>query len=279
MAKKFSHNKKRNPGIACELLSRSVIEDLIENKMNRAKSGLGLMKKYFGKDGLLLNEYMLYNVANRITCNSRQTAEQAISMILKNSQDIDFHANDYKKSKLISEINRLYGTQFWSRSVSSYRFYASLSTLIKKKNEKQKLYEIMTLNCREYLVESIINREKEKPAETSNVKFDKLAYKIFLNKFNERYSGLSSTNKKLLFEYVISTQDNSGQEILAVIENRKKNIIKALDRQILLASDNLLKEKLEKVHKVFHDTDFSSEDGLILMMKYTALADELNTNE
>ena len=59
----------------------------------------------------------------------------------------------------------------------------------------------------------------------------------------------------------------------------KKNIIKTLDRQILLASDNLLKEKLEKVCKVFHDTDFSSEDGLILMMKYTALADELNKNE
>jgi hypothetical protein len=278
----IKHSKYKNTGILFELLVRQATSDLMSNKDPKA---VKIFKKYF-TDTELGKEYNLYNTVLNAPKLSEVKAEILISTVAEQAKNLDRAKLDKEKYNLIKEIKKHYDLDdFFKAKIDSYRIFASVYTLIEAQlaknpiNTKQVIANKLTL-LEHVTKESLTERKVASKVVEEFLKEDKeirlLAYKILVEKFNDKYSSLSSDQKDLLKEYINNVSDTKK---LKVYLNTKllevKTEIAALKEG---AKDKVLQIKLNEVLnfiKPIGTNDSIKDEVLIGLMQYYQLISEL----
>ena len=239
--RKIKHNKIRNTGLLFEFLLRQITSDVL-NKNNG--TAVKIVKEKFNENTELGKELALYNILITRKFKSDNKADYFINEVLKARSDLSNSRLRRERYNLIKEIQSNYNLQkFMSSKVPNYKTYASIFTLFeynKSLSPDQKTESFFNI------VEHVTTNNKSiKLSETVRTLPDDedlriLTYKTLLERFNQKYTKLSSIQKKLLKEYINNVSNTSS------LKDTLKEIVKELKKDLKTHSKNL-KDKVVKI--------------------------------
>jgi len=278
----IKHSKYQNSGILFELLVRQATSDLMSNVDSKA---VKIFKKYFtGTE--LGKEYNLYSTVLNSPKLNETKAEMLINTIVEQAKKLDRDKLGREKYNLIKEIRSHYDIDnFFKAKIDTYKIYASVYTLIENQlskelnNTKQIITNKLTL-LEHITKETLTERKVASKVVEEFMKEDKeiriLAYKILVEKFNDKYSGLSVEQRDLLREYINNVSDTVK---LRTYLNTKlleaKTEISAIKES---TEDKVLQIKLNEVLnfiKPMNPNEVIKDEILIGLMQYSQLIQEL----
>lgn len=248
----IKHSKYKNTGVLFELLVRQSTSDLMSNVDSKA---VKIFKKYFTNTELS-KEYNLYSTVLNAPKLNESRAEVLVNTIIEQAKKLDREKLDKEKYNLIREIKKHYELDnFFKAKIDAYKVYASVYTLIENQlsstmnNTKQIITNKLSL-LEHITKETLTERKVASKVVEEFMKEDKeirvLAYRILVEKFNEKYSSLSVEQRDLLKEYINNISDTKKlktylntrllevkTEIIAFKENTKDKVLKIKLNEVL----------------------------------------------
>jgi hypothetical protein len=281
----IKHSKYKNTGILFELLVRQATSDLMSKKDPQA---VKIIKKYFTNTELN-REYNLYNTVLNSPKLNETKAEILITTIIEQAKKLDRDKLGKEKYNLIKEIKKHYDIEdFFKTKVETYKVYGAVFTLIESQISKEysDTKQIITnkLTLLEHVTkESLTERKVASKVVEEFMKEDKeirtLAYKILIEKFNDRYSTLSNEQKDLLKEYINNISDTVQLRsyLNAKLTEVKSEIISLRDGINDKATQIKLTEVLNFI-KPIGAKESVKDETLVGLMQYYQLIQELKAN-
>lgn len=279
---KINHSKYKNSGILFELLVRQLTADTLEGKDSPIRD---LLTKYFSKTELG-REYKLYETLLKRTNLTEAKATVIIDTLLESSKTLNRKTLKRQKYNLISEIQKHYDlNKFFNHKLPNYKTQAAFYTLMELYNtttpinpeniitNKVTILEHLTVapisesKVRENVLEEFIKEDKDTRI---------LAYRVILEKFNEKYDDLNKHQKSILKE-LINSIDNTPQlkEFYASKSTEIKNELSKLNKS---TKDPVTKIKIEEIIsliKPVNKTTKVTDNDLIDLLQYCDLLSEL----
>lgn len=277
----IKHSKYRNTGVIFELLVRQTTSDLIKNQDSKA---VKILKKYFTNTELG-KEYTLYNTVISSPKLSESRADLLISTLVEQYKKLDHSKVEKLKYNLIKEIKANYEIEeFFKAKVDNYKTYASLYTVLESNHSKSvdvKQVVMNKINLLEQLTAKTLDNSKAPQSLVQEfMKEDKdirlLAYKILVEKFNDKYKNFSDRQKAILKEYITNVSDtkNLREYLNKQLDAVKKELSELKDS----SKDQVTKIKLEEVLKFIKPLKegHTIKDEVITgILQYCDLIDEL----
>ena len=278
----IKHSKYKNTGVLFELLVRQSTSDLMSNKDPKA---VKIFKKYFTNTELG-KEYNLYNTIVNAPKLNETKAEMLISTVLDQAKKLNRECLDKEKYNLIKEIKKHYDIDdFFKAKIDTYRIHASIYTLLESLNVKEATdtKQIVTnkLTLLEHVTkESLTERKVASKVVEEFMKEDKeiriLAYKILVEKFNEKYASLSAEQRDLLKEYINNVSDT--KKLRTYLNTKLLEVKTELVGIKSNVGDKVLQIKLNEVLnfiKPLGPNESIKDEVLIGLMQYYQLISEL----
>ena len=278
----IKHSKYKNTGVLFELLVRQATSDLMSNKDSKA---VKIFKKYFTNTELG-KEYNLYNTVLNAPKLSEGKAEVLVNTIVEQAKKLNREKIDKEKYNLIKEIKKHYDLDdFFKAKIDSYKINASVFTLIESELTKEltDTKQIITnkLTLLEHITkETLTERKVASKVVEEFMKEDKeiriLAYRILVEKFNEKYATLSGEQKDLLKEYINNISDT--KKLRVYLNTRLIEVKSELADLSKNTKDEVLRIKLNEVLnfiKPMSPNDSIKDEVLIGLMQYYQLIGEL----
>ena len=278
---KVKHSKYKNTGILFELLTRQLTADTIAGSNPKA---LSIIKKYFSGDSSLLKEYKIYHTFVGKKFKEEGKATMLINTLIEAYGKLNKGQLRREKYNLIKEIKDTYDiNDFFKAKISNYKVMASIFNLIENKNASP----LSIVNSKVTLLEHITgktleNKPKKNVVMEDYAKYDKdtrlLTYKVLLEKFNNKYSGLGENQKNLLKEYVNSVTNSPALKSFINKEIKTvKNTITGYSKKV---EDKAVVVKLTETRdmiKPLCKKSFVNDDNVINLLNYYELVNELKT--
>lgn len=250
---KIKHKKIKNVGILFELLSRQITSDVINNKKSPA---ISILKEFFKVGTNLNKELALYQTLLKEKYSSEAKAIQLIEAVLASNARINKSNLRKEKFNLIKEIKNHYNLEdFIKNRINNYKIYASIYKLLENKDYTFSPSEIVTSKFA--LVEFITSKPSDGKTVRSQIVEDfqnqtadvrKLAYKIMVDRFNNKYQVLGDREKKLLREYINNISNSTKMKQYIDTELGKlKNSLTKMSKTI---PDETVKIKLNEVFNI-----------------------------
>ena len=280
----IKHSKFKNTGILFELLVRQITADTLSGKNSEATN---ILKKYFSKTELG-REYKLYESLLKRTNLTEGKAEVIINTVLESAKHLNRSALKRQKYNLISEIKKYYDLEiFFKTKLPHYKAQAAIYTLIEAGGSDRQIAHEQTISNKLVLLEHLTSTVV-KPKENSNdvinefANYDKdtriLAYKILLDKFNDKYSNFSNDKKSILKEFINSV-DNTNK--LKEFYNTKIVEFKTqLTKLNTKTKNEVTKIKINEVTNLLLElgkNDKVSNDSIVNLLQYCDLIEELKS--
>lgn len=277
----IKHSKYRNTGILFELLVRQTTSDLLNNQDSKA---VKILKKYFTNTELG-KEYSLYSTFSASPKLSEAKAEILISTIIEQYNKLDHQKVAKLKYNLIKEIKKTYDLDnFFKTKVDNYKPFASIYTIFESQNTQSvdtKQLILNKINLLEHLTETPAGDTKApKSIVEEFMKEDKeirlLAYKILVEKFNNKYQGMSERQKDVLKEYITNISDTKNLKLY--LNNQIDQIKTELTELKNTTNDAIIKIKLEEVIKFvmpIKENQSIKDEVITGILQYFDLIDEL----
>jgi hypothetical protein len=281
---KIKHNKYKNTGILFELLLRQVTSDTISGKDS---ASLPLIKKYFSKSELA-KEYKLYQTLTANKTISEGKAESLINTTLEIHSRLNRTALRKEKYNLIKEIKQYYNLEeFFKAKVNNYKQHAAVYTLMEAYSTLEFVDPSNVIDNKVTLLEHITRKEVNKEEVKDRVMeeysaMDKstriLAYKMLIEKFNEKYGDLTADQKLVLKEFInnVSSTTKLKDFVNNNIDGIKKQLIKLVEK----VEDNTIKIKINEVVNLIKPLDKNQsvkDDDIITLLTYHQLVAELKS--
>jgi uncharacterized protein YqgV (UPF0045/DUF77 family) len=281
---KIKHNKYKNTGILFELLLRQVTSDTISGKDS---ASLPLIKKYFSKSELA-KEYKLYQTLTANKTISEGKAESLINTVLEIHSRLNRTALRKEKYNLIKEIKSHYHLEeFFKSKVNNYKQHAAVYTLMEAYSTLEFVDPSNVIDNKVTLLEHITRKEVNKEEVRDRVmeeysEMDKgtriLAYKMLIEKFNEKYGDLTVDQKLVLKEFInnVSSTTKLKDFVNNNIDGIKKQLIKLVEK----VEDNTIKIKINEVVNLIKPLDKNQsvkDDDIITLLTYHQLVAELKS--
>ena len=281
---KIKHSKFKNTGILFELLVRQIASDTISGADSAA---IGLVKKYFSKSELH-KEHKLYQALVSTKALTEGKAESLINATLEISSRLNRSALRKEKYNLIKDIRESYGIEeFFKSKINNYSQYAAAYNLIEAHNSLEFVEPSQVIENKVTLLEHITRKEVSKEDVKDRVleeyaKMDKgtriLAYKMLLEKFNEKYGDMSPAQKTVLKEYI---NNISNTVKLREFVNSSYTAIKTQIAQLSkTVADKTIQIKLNEVATFLKPLDKNQsvkDDNIIALLQFHQLIDELKS--
>ena len=278
---KIKHSKYKNTGILFELLVRQITADTLKGAESKA---IDLLKEYFVKTELG-REYKLYESIIKSKVLNEGRANIFISTILENSKKFNRSTLRKEKYNLINEIKKHYNWEsFFGSKISNYKQIAAIYTLIESHNAKE-VTNLDQVNDNKITLLEFLTKTEVKNTEKDNVleefsTYDKdlrqLTYRVLLEKFNDKYEGLSEDQKQILKEYITAVDSTPS---LREFYNKKVNILKSqLQVEAKNIKDKATKIKITEVAKLLIELDKAEkigDDNLVDLLQYYELVKEI----
>ena len=258
--KRIKHSKVKNTGLIFELLVRQVASDTMNNKNSKA---LSILKKHYNSKSELTKELKLYRTLSEEKFTNETKAEKFVEAVLKARKNINESQLRRDKYNLIKDLKSNYIVEdFFKSRVKNYKLHASTYKLFEyAEADDPKEYITSKFALVEH-VQSLSKKPESAPTLTSENKDVRiLASKIVVDKFNERYSGLSSSQKKMLREYINNVTNSVKLRKYILTEIRSlRTSIKSLRSTI--------PSKVIKKHLI-------EDKDVLTMLRYYELVNEL----
>ena len=281
---KIKHSKFKNTGILFELLVRQIASDTVSGKDSAA---VGLVKKYFSKSELN-KEHKLYQALVSTKALTEGKAESLINATLEISSRLNRSALRKEKYNLIKDIRESYGIEeFFKSKINNYTQYAAAYNLIEAHNSLEFVEPSQVIENKVTLLEHITRKEVSKEDVKDRVleeyaKMDKgtriLAYKMLLEKFNEKYGDMSNAQKSVLKEYI---NNISNTVKLREFVNESTVAIKAQIAELSkIVIDKTIQIKLNEVAtllKPLEKTQNVKDENIIALLQFHQLIEELKS--
>jgi hypothetical protein len=278
----IKHSKYKNTGILFELLVRQITSDTLSGAESKASD---ILKKYFTKTELG-REYKLYESFFKNVNVSEAKADMVINTIVESAKHLNRSALRRQKYNLVNEIKKHYNIEdFFKTKLPNYKAQASLYSLIEIYSGEDKLNPNQIIENKtvllEFLTKSTINKQEVKNNILEEFKHqDKdiqvLAYRVLLEKFNDKYAGLNH-NQKLVLKEFINSVDSTPK--LKEFYNTKVNEIKThLTKLNKSVTDKAIQIKINEVINILPSLskmDKASDDNLVNLLQYYQLVEEL----
>jgi len=280
MSKK--HSKLKNTGIIFELLVRQIASDVLSNKDTKA---VAILENFFKRNTELNKELTLYQTLVNDKFNDERKSEKFIDIVLEDRKKLDNKKLKSEKYNLIKTISETFEIEnFFKSRVNEYKILASIYKLFESITSGTVLpADVVT--SRYALLEHITHKKIEGETIRSKIneeydKMDKdvrlLAYKLLLNKFNKKYSGLDLKQKNLLREYINNITNSVAlkEYVISEIPAIKNTLLKYQK----FVDDDIVKIKLQEITKQidnFMRGDVINDDQILLIMEYYELIKEL----
>lgn len=278
----IKHSKYKNTGVLFELLVRQATSDLMSNKDPKA---VKIFKKYFINTELQ-KECDLYNTVLNAPMLAETKAEVLVNTVVEQAKKLDREKLNREKYNLIKEVKKHYDIDnFFKAKINGYKVYAAVYTLIEAQTAKEfaNTQQLITnkLTLLEHVTkESLTDRKVASKAVEDFLKEDKeirlLAYKILVEKFNERYAGLSDKQKSILKEYINNISDT--KQLKAHLNTQFEEIKKELQGFASKVTDKVVEIKLNeaiKLIKPIGPSESVKDELLVGLLEYQQLVDEL----
>jgi len=280
----IKHSKYKNTGILFELLVRQITADTLSGAESQA---INILKKYFTKTELG-KEYKLYESFFKHINTSEAKADMVISTIIESSKQLNRSVLKRQKYNLIKEIKNHYDLEeFFKTKLPNYKAQAALFTLLEVYNSENlsnpnQIIENKTVLL-EYLVKSPINKKEVKENILEEFRQqDKdirvLAYRVLLEKFNDKYADLNSNQKATLKEFINSV-DNAPKlrEFYNTKINEIKNTLLTLNKKVTNKAIQIKVNEVVNILPNLGKTDKVNDDHLINLLQHYQLVEELES--
>ena len=277
---KSKHSKYKNTGILFELLTRQITSETISNSQPKS---VGILRKFFGKNTTLLKEYQIYHALLNKKFNKDTSANVLIETLINAHSKLNKSHLRRERYNLVREIKENYNLEeFFKAKIPNYKIYASVFHLL----EGQDSNPLSLVNSKVSILEHITNKSlpnkpKKEMVMEEYEKFDKetrsLTYKMLMEKFNDKYSGLANNQKKLLKEYVFNVSNNP--KLKTFINGEIKNVKLQLV-ELSKNTDQITKIKLNEITGLIKPLCKKSsvhDDNVINLLNYYELINELKT--
>jgi len=276
---KVKHSKYKNTGILFELLTRQLTSDTIAG--NNPKS-LDFLKKHFNSKTELLKEYKIYHTLATQKYKKDSQATMLIEELIKSHRNLNKSQLRREKYNLIKEIKDNYDiNNFFKAKITNYKIMASVFNLL----ENREATPLSIVNSKVTLLEHITEKPTSVKKDTVLENFDKqdkntrlLTYKVLLEKFNDKYSGLEGNQKTLLKEYVNSVSNSPA--LKSYINQEIKEVKKDITLYSKKVEDKAVAIKLNETKSMIKPLGKKSmiqDDNVINLLNYYELVNELKT--
>jgi hypothetical protein len=279
---RIKHSKYKNTGILFELLVRQIASDTISNKDSAA---INLVKKYFNKTELA-KEHKLYQIITTSKTLNENKAELFINATLNASSRLNKSILRNEKYNLIKEIREHYNIEeFFKSKINNYSQYAAIYNLIEANNSTEFIEPTQIIdnkvNLLEYITRKEINKHDVKDRileEYANM--DKgtrlLAYRVLLERFNQKYSTLDTRQKTVLKEYINNITNTT---VLKEFVNKQYSLLRVeLKETIAGVEDKTIQIKLNEIINLLEPISKNQnvkDENIISLLQYYQLVNEL----
>ena len=226
-------------------------------------------------------DYIYHTLATKKYKKDSQ-ATMLIEELIKAHRKLNKSQLRREKYNLIKEIKDNYDVNnFFKSKIQNYKVMASIFNLLENKDVTPLSIVNSKVTLLEYITEKQIKPKINKVLENFN-KQDKdtrlLTYKILLENFNNKYSGLEDNQKTLLKEYVNSVSNSPA--LKSYINQEIKEVKKDLTIYSKKVEDKVVAIKLNETKNMIKPLNKKSmvqDDNVINLLNYYELVNELKT--
>lgn len=279
--KKSTHSKIKNTAILFELLTRQVAADTIKG-IDKSPA-LRLIREFFKPSSTITKELVLYQTLLNEKFSSTEKAAYLVNTVVKLRNAMDTKILKEQKYALIREIKKHYDlADFFKTNLSEYKLYASIYRVFEGLTVA-KAAEVV--NSRYTIIEHLTRKKSNHLNEATSpvgdyLKQDEeirlLAYKLMIDKFNEKYANLSAKQRAILKEYINNVSNTVTLKQFAIKEATLLQT--ALKAYVPRISDKVTKIKLNEVGNMlssFSKLRSIKEDHILSLLLYHELLKEL----
>ena len=278
--KKLKHSKYKNTGILFEILVRKLTSETLSS--NKTVT-VDIIKKYFGRNTELSKELQLYNALSK----EQQFKSDAhgldfMRMIKESYKKLNQSVLKRQKYNLVKEISEKFVFDDIAKMhIHNYKTMASIYMLFEYEetdNPKQ------LMECKTAILQTGLIAEKIAPktdelieayqSQPKDIRL--LAYKLLVDKFNEKYSVLDESQKQLLNKYITNVNDTTA--LKRYVEQVIPHIKTQLLQQSKLVSDKATKIKVQKLSEMLctvENMKMIKESHILSLLRYYDLIKEL----
>jgi hypothetical protein len=277
--KKLKHSKYKNTGILFEMLVRKLTSETLSS--NKSVT-IDIIKKYFGRNTELSKELQLYNALIKEQFKSEAQGLDYIRTVKSAYDKLNQSLLKRQRYNLVKEISDKFVFANMSKMhINNYKVLASINMIFEHDetdNPKQ------LLECKNVILDHGIITERVQPQKDSVLESYEsqpkemrlLAYKLLVDKFNQKYSGLNESQKQLLNKYITHVNDTEAlreyvQQIIPVIKQD-------LAAQSKIISDPATKIKVAKLSEMLCNVETMKtikESHILSLLRYFDLVREL----
>ena len=278
--KKLKHSKYKNTGILFEMLVRKLTSETLSSDKSVT---IDIIKKYFGKNTELSQELNLYNsLLKESKFKTEASAYEYIRMIKSAHSKLNQNSLRRQRYNLVKEISEKFKFDDISKiHINNYKVLASINMIFEheESDNPMKLMECkraiasnsMLTNVNKTIKDPVIERFESQPKDVRL-----LTYKLLIDKFNDKYSGLSEDQKRLLNKYVTNVNDTTAlkEYVQTIIPNIKKQLFTESKR----IDDAVVKIKVQKLSEMLCNVEnlkTIKESHVLSLLRYFDLVKEL----
>lgn len=277
--KKLKHSKYKNTGILFEMLVRKLTSETLSSDKSIT---IDIIKKYFGKNTELSKELQLYNALLKEQFRSEAQGLDYIRSVKSAYSKLNQSVLNRQKYNLVKEISEKFiFTDMSKMHIANYKELASIY-MIFEYNESDNPKRL--LECKNVIIDNGMLTEKktqEKDVVLETFKSQPkdlrlLTYKLLVDKFNQKYSGLSEAQKRLLNKYITHVNDTAG--LREYIQKIIPAIKKQLSEQVKHIDDAVTKIKVQKLSEMLCSVENMKtikESHILSLLRYFDLIREL----
>lgn len=277
---KPKHSKYKNTGILFELLTRQITSETISNNSPKA---VGILKKFFSNNSTLLKEYQIYHALLNKKFNKEANATVLLETLINAHDKLNKSVLRRERYNLVREIKDTYNIEdFFKAKINNYKVYASVYNLLEYKSANPlHIVDSKVIILEHITGKGLPNKPKKDMVMEEYEKFDKetraLTYKMLMEKFNEKYSGLNNDQRILLKEYVYNI---SNSPKLKRFINEEINKVQTEIKTLSKSTDKVTQIKLNEVIGLIKPLCKKSsvhDDNVINLLNYYELVNELKS--
>lgn len=274
----MKHSKYRNTGLLFELITRQITADIL-NKESKS-SAINILKKNFNKKSQLFKENQLFNVIIEAKYADKDRAHHLVETTIKAyNKVIDRKKLQREKYELIKQIKENFDiNDFFKSHVSNYRLLAAINNVLHED------YSNPAVNSKNHftIVEHITRKVEKKEAQLldkmrkENKDLRSLAYKILVEKFNNKYKSLLPEQKNVLKEFINNISNTNG--LNEFMESKFKLISHSLKKVFPKIGNKVVKIKIRECIKLIEEVDTSKgkiTDNVLKLMRFYQLLEDV----